>query len=230
MIYKFSIISIKIPGTFGADTGQADSKTDTEIQGMKNTKKKNLWDPWSKNSNTRKEQRGFLLAKVVLVVMRSQRKISSWRFLCVNSLTIFVYLFLSPFLSVIHITEFNMLEFVGWFSGLCTIYLFSSLFIQSWETYSILSFISSTDFLNPFSYTLVIYFPMVPLFKYYPLLIQLGWYILIFLKTIIKSLENFLCFLHFLSPYYPSFSGMFVLPFVFHVERFPKISLDNWRH
>lgn len=42
-----------------------------------NTKKKNLWDPWSKNSNTRKEQRGFLLAKVVLVVMRSQRKISS---------------------------------------------------------------------------------------------------------------------------------------------------------
>lgn len=149
---------------------------------------------------------------------------SSWRFLCVNSLTIFVYLFLSPFLSVIHITEFNMLEFVGWFSGLCTIYLFSSLFIQSWETYSILSFISSTDFLNPFSYTLVIYFPMVPLFKYYPLLIQLGWYILIFLKTIIKSLENFLCFLHFLSPYYPSFSGMFVLPFVFHVERFPKMS------
>lgn len=39
MIYKFGIISIKIPGTFGADTGQADSKTDTEIQGMKNTQR-----------------------------------------------------------------------------------------------------------------------------------------------------------------------------------------------
>ena len=49
-------------------------------------------------------------------------------------------------------------------------------------------------------------------------------YIFIFQSILIEHLENFLSTQHFLFLYYPSFSGLFVLVFVFHVESFSQMS------